>query len=363
MIRMMWVWPAIGLALSSAPGLAAAPLGNLDIWYDETPVQMGDGTTTWKGRASVPLTRDDKTGKITGKSTFVYSYTGEGSGCTLKCDATTGMSVVGKASLTTTDFEVTAQRTTANCSVRCPKGAAMAHQQADEAYTHRVSLPVGMTKPLRQVVVAGGPAIFFQMGQACPAESDKDIAVTSTPGDGKWEVTWLKLSTLADIRQRNQQNNDRYGYTWHGLEAKLKVVDKVRPAKTGGGFCYWVESVDFAFVPIEVALPGLTYAENSCEMRESQAHEEKHVSNYKSLLSGYSRDLSAKAMTSGLPPPSAPIHVKTQAAGHDLSVQKLQSWVDKLHPEWVDKRNERDAALHKKAEMERIKAACRWAER
>jgi hypothetical protein len=358
----MWIWPAVWLALCSTSVTAATALGNLDIWYDETPVQMGDGTTTWRGRASVPLTRDDKTGKITGKSTFVYSYTGEGSGCTLKCDATTGMSVVGKASLTTTDFEVTAQRTTANCSVRCPKGAAMAHQQADEAYTHRVSLPVGMTKPLRQVVVAGGPAVFFQMGQACPAESDKDIAVTATPGDGKWEVTWLRFSSLGGIRTQPPPNPKRYGYTKHDFATTLKVVDKVKPAK-GGGFCYWVESIDFAFAPIEVALPGASYPDNSCEMRESQAHEEDHVKNYKGLLSSYALALKSKALTGGLPPPSAPIHIKTLAGGHDLSVQKLQGWIDQLHPEWVDKRIKRDAGLDKDSEMARIKASCDWAER
>lgn len=360
MVRVfLGAWLFSWLLLAGPVAGAATSMGNLDIWYDETPVQMGPGSTSWKGKTSIPLSRDDKTGKIKGKGSFTYAFTGEGSGCTITCQATTAMSVAGKVVNAATALDVTAKSTTARCSVRCPRGGAMAMDQRNEGHTEKVTLPAGVTTPVRQAV-AGGPGLYYQMAQPCAAEPGQPdtVKATTTPAGGNWEVTWLRLSSLDDIRGRGQPSPNRFGYTAHNFNTKISIVDKIKPARNGDGFCYWVESIDFAFEPIEVAIPGLNYAANSCELREVSKHEEKHVKAYKSLLSSYAKELSKMTLISGLPPPSAPIHIKTEGAGHEMTAKKTDEWVDRLHPEWLSKRDKRDAALDTPAEYSAVKAAC-----
>lgn len=357
---------AVAHALLAASLLAAnaqaqdKSIGDLQIWYDETPISIGTGKMVWKGKVSIPLIRD-AAGKISGSGSYPASNVATAEGCTSTCKFTTAMSVAGTAQLGGTDLTITASATTAACRVQCPKGAAMASSQHQERYTDKVFLPFGATQPVKKTYAAGGPAQYYQLQQQCDAEPDVagPIDVTINPAGGKWTVTRLTASTLADVRNRTPPNPQRFGYTSHDFKPSITPpLGKSKPARGGDGFCYWVPSVTLAFAPIEVAIPGIDYPDGSCESKAIAQHEEKHVKLYQGLLSKLSGDLRKAVQGSGLPRASAPLHVKRVADGEQLAQQKIDDVVATLQAKFVDQRVAGDARIDSAAEYSAVKAAC-----
>lgn len=335
------------------------PMGDLLIWYDETPISIGGGTMVWKGKAVLPLTRD-ASGKIKGSGSYPASYIAKAAGCTSTCKFTTAMSVAGNAQLGGSELTITASATTASCRVQCPGGGAMANSQHQESYVDKVFLPFGATQPVKQTYASGGPAQYYQLQQQCDAEPDPagPIDVTVTPAAGKWAVTRLTTFSLADVRNRIPPNPQRFGYTSHNFKPAGTPVGKSKPARGGDGFCYWVQSVTLDFAPIEVAIPGIDYREGSCEFKAIALHEDKHVKLYQGLLSKFSGELRKAVQTSGLPRASAPLHVKRVADGEQLAQQKLDTAIATLQEKYVDQRLAGDARIDSAAEYSAVKATC-----
>ncbi len=334
-------------------------MGDLLIWYDETPISIGGGKMVWKGKATLPLTRD-ASGKIKGSGSYPASYVAEAAGCTSTCKFTTAISVAGTAPIGGTDLTITAKDTTAQCQVKCPRGAAMASSQHQEGYSEKVFLPFGATQPVKKTSAAGGPAQYYQLKQQCDAEPDQagPIAVTIKPGAGKWTSTMLSMLTLTDVRGKVPPNPQRYGYTSHDLKPEITFVDKSKPARGGDGFCYWVESVALGFAPIEVAIPGIDYVGGSCEFKAISSHETKHVKLYEGLLTQLSGELQKAVQTSGLPRAAAPLHVKQVDAGRQLVRQKLDDTAAPIQAKWVGKKADGDARIDSAAEYKAVKATC-----
>lgn len=349
------------LALFPSQSLMAvtgSSVGDLEMWWDETPVQMGPGKTTWKGKVSIPMTRDDSTGKLQGSGNLPTTMHGE-AGCTIDCSYTNPISVIGSETPTARELQITSAGVNASCVITCPGASKQTMFQKQEAFTQKISLPLN-SNPVKNVPAAGGPAIFYKLAQACDPQTtqDKLLDVSITPGINKWDVTRMTLLTLDDIRREGAANPNRYGYTHHDLDSKRTINDKSISAKNGDGYCYWVESVNLAFDPITVGLPGGTYEETSCEFKTVAKHEEKHVTLYNRLLNSFAKEFSVSAQNFGIPTAFAPIRVSSQNEGHGQVVQKLDGLAQKLRSKWVDERIRQDALLDSDHERAAVKASC-----
>ncbi|WKJ91461.1 hypothetical protein QZJ86_04830 [Methylomonas montana] len=341
----------------SLMAVAGSSVGDLEMWWDETPVQMGPGKTTWKGKVSIPMTRDDSTGKLQGSGTLPTTMHGE-AGCTIDCSYTNPISIVGIETPIARELQIASAGVNASCVIKCPGLSKQTMFQKQEAFTQKVSLPLN-SNPVRSAP-AGGPGIFYKLAQACDPQTtqDKLLDVSITPGINKWDVTRMPFLTLDGIRREGAANPNRYGYTHHDFDSKRTINDKSIRAKNGDGYCYWVESVNLAFDPITVGLPGVTYPDTNCEFKAVAKHEEKHVTLYKSLLNSFAREFSVSAQSFGIPTAFAPIHVSSQSEGHDQVVQKLDGLAQKLRSKWVDERIRQDALLDSDREYAAVKASC-----
>lgn len=354
---------AVAVALAcSVPLMAAAAtrsLGELSIRYDPTPVAMGAGQMVWSGQTSVPLTLDDATGRIKGTAAFPFRNTAQAGVCTSVCNGTSKITITGTVSGDVYALRGTAPQTVTQCTVRCPKGGAVATKRTQGRQTLDVEVPIDGEQPVR-VQPAGGPGLFFQVVQPCPPDPAKadTFSFKTRPADSKWAVTRLTMLTLQDVRSAGQPNPRRFGYTSHAFHPELTVTGSTAPTRSGGGVCFWVTDVAYAFEPIEVGLPGLDYGPQTCEFKAASQHEQKHVSLYKGLLSNLARDLSRATQTAGLPTAARPRRYKSKDAGESAARQKIERVTDAIFTAAVDARIARDRALDSDAEYAAVKAQC-----
>lgn len=353
------------VALLATDASGAASLGDLEIWWDETPVTMSVGTRSgkwvWKGKTGIPLQLDESKGSVSGAGAFKYTYQlSTSTGCGITCEATRAVTVKGRPGSGVLDLAVTHAATQARCTAQCKGKSVTMPGESRDAFTDQIKVSTAGGVPLRHASAANGPALFYRMAGPCDSDPGGPLVkVDVVPGANKWEVTRLETATLADVRGKGAPNPVRFGYTAHAFSPAVDLIDKTKPARGGDGMCYWVESVRVRFAPIETMVPGIDYPPNrSCEFGAIKRHEELHVGDFKSLLNQASGEVTRVLQASALPRASAPMLVKQRAEGRAAADRIVEGTVAPLQDRWLQRRDQSIAARDRKDLVERVKAEC-----